>query len=121
MDGPREWSNEESQALANDFAVSREAIVRRLLILDRATEDFYDRKREEYLAQYRARAAREREGFAPLFRVALRDNGRQYTRLILEALDREQITLADAADYLGVRLKHLDEIAGAVARAATVG
>lgn len=81
----------------------------------------YDRKREEYLAQYRARAAREREGFAPPFRVALRDNGRQYTRLILEALEREQITLADVSDYLGVRLKHLDEIAGAVERAATAG
>jgi hypothetical protein len=95
--------------------------VRRLLILDRTTEAFYDRKREEYLAQYRARAVRERDGSPSLFRAALRDNGREYTLLVLEALEREEITLADVSDYLGVRLKHLDEIADAAERAATVG
>lgn len=116
--GPREWGDGTLQRLADQFAVSREVILRRLLILGRATDDFYERKREEYLAQYRALAAqpREREGFAPLFRVVVRDNGREYTRLVLEAFDQERITPADVSDYLGVRLKHLEDIAGAVER-----
>ncbi len=110
--GPREWSDPVLQRLADQFAVSREVVLRRLLILGRTTDDFYDRKRAEYLSRYQARAvrAREREGFAPLFRVVVRDNGRQYTRLVLDALDRERITLADVSDYLGVRLKHLDDL-----------
>jgi Zn-dependent peptidase ImmA (M78 family)/transcriptional regulator with XRE-family HTH domain len=119
--GPRDWSDEDIQELADHFAVSREAIVRRLVIVGRATEAFYDRKRAAYLVQYRTRAAKAREGFAPPFRVILRDNGRQYTRLVLDALDREQITLADVSDYLGVRIKHLEKIAGAVEHAGAPG
>ena len=118
--GRREWSDDVLGRLADQFAVSREVVLRRLLILERTTEDFYDRKRREYLVQYQALAARarEREGFPPLFRVAVRDNGRRYTRLVLEALERERITLADVSAYLGVRLKHLADIAGAVERVA---
>lgn len=121
--GPREWSEGSLQQLANQFAVSREVILRRLLILGRTTDDFYEHKREEYLAQYRALEihAREREGFAPFFRVVVRDNGREYTRLVLEALDRERITPADVSDYLGVRLKHLEDITGAVERVGARG
>jgi Zn-dependent peptidase ImmA (M78 family) len=119
--GTRDWSDEEILELADHFAVSREAIVRRLVIVGRATEAFYDRKRGAYLVQYRARAASAREGFAPPFRIVVRDNGRQYTRVVLEALDREQITLADVSDYLGVRIKHLEKIAGAVAHAGAPG
>ena len=118
MGGPRDWSDEEIQELADHFAVSREAIVRRLVIVGCATEAFYDRKREAFLVQYRARAAKAREGFASPFRVALRDNGRQYTRLVLDALDREQITLADVSDYLGMRIKHLEKIADLIRLAA---
>ncbi len=119
--GPRDWSDEEIQVLADYFAVSREAIVRRLVVVGWATEAFYDRKREAYLVQYRARAVKARDRFAPPFRIVLRDNGRQYTRLILDALDREQITLADVSDYLGVRIKHLEKIAGAVDHAGAPG
>ena len=116
--GAREWTDRLLQQLAEQFAVSREVILRRLLILGRTTDDFYERKREQYLTQYRALAAQaqEREGFAPLFRVVVRDNGREYTRLVLEAFDRERITPADVSDYLGVRLKHLEDIAGALER-----
>ena len=121
VDGPREWSDQEIRELADHFAISREAIVRRLVIVGRATEAFYDREREAYLVQYRARAVKAREGFAPPFRLVLRDNGRQYTRLVLDALDREQITLADVSDYLGVRIKHLEKIAGAVEQAGAPG
>src|SRR5947209_4779813 len=89
-------------AASPSAGASCEALVRRLAIVGRASEAFYDRKRGASRVQYRARAASVREGFAPPFRIAVRDNGRQYTRVVLEALDREQITLADVSDYLGV-------------------
>ncbi len=115
-----EWEDDALRALASDFGVSREVILRRLLILGKTTGEFYERKRAEYLAQYaeRATGARETGGFAPPSRVALRDNGRRYTGLVLEALERERITHADVSDYLGVRLKHLDEMAKALRQSA---
>jgi hypothetical protein len=82
----------------------------------RTTKDFYEAKRRECLEQDRFAAARrqEAEGYAPLHRLVVRDNGRRYTKLVLDAFTREQITGADVADYLGVRLKHLGDIADAV-------
>lgn len=118
----REWPEATISALAEAFAVSREVILRRLLILGKTTDGFYERKRHEYQAQYTRLAAqaqeraREQQAYAPVFRIALRDNGRRYTRLVLDAFERERITAADVSDYLGVRLKHLDLIAGALER-----
>jgi len=122
-DVPRPWGDPTVQQLADRFAVSREVILRRLLILGLTTDGFYEQKRDEYLAQYRAleARARAREGFAPPSRVTLRDNGRAYTRLVLDAFEQERITPADVTDYLGVRLKHLDDIAGALDRVGVRG
>ncbi len=121
--GPREWPDDTLKQLAEQFAVSREVILRRMVILGRATDDFYERKRAEYLARYRqlAEQAREREGFPPFYRILVRDNGREYTRLVLEAFDRQRITAADVSDYLGTSLKHLGDIAGAVERVGVRG
>jgi Zn-dependent peptidase ImmA (M78 family)/DNA-binding XRE family transcriptional regulator len=114
-----EWDENTIRALSGRFAVSREVLLRRLLILERTTEAFYQRKRAEYIDEYNARAAaageEEERGFAPFYRLVVRNNGRAYTQLVLEALKREQITPADVSDYLGVRLKHLENIAGAIA------
>lgn len=116
---PVEWEEDTIQQLATRFAVSREVVLRRLLILGRTTEAFYQRKRVEYREEYEARAAaaeeEESRGFAPYYRIVVRNNGRRYTQLVLDALKREHITPADVSDYLGVRLKHLENIAGAIA------
>jgi Zn-dependent peptidase ImmA (M78 family) len=113
------WAEDTLRELAGRFAVSREVLLRRLLILERTTEAFYQRKRAEYLEEYQAHAAavegEERRGFAPIYRLVVRNNGKRYTRLVLDALKRDQITPADVSEYLGVRLKHLDRIAGAIA------
>lgn len=121
--GRHEWTDTAIRALSDAFAVSREVILRRLLILGRTTEAFYERKRNEYQAHYARLAAlareraREQEGHPPVYRIVVRDNGRRYTRLVLDAFEGERITAADVSDYLGVRLKHLDRIADAVDRA----
>jgi Zn-dependent peptidase ImmA (M78 family)/transcriptional regulator with XRE-family HTH domain len=116
--GPRQWDDMTIGRLADRFAVSDEVILRRLLILGRTTDEFYEQKRDEYLARYRLAAARARErgGFAPLPVVTVRDHGRRFTRLVLDALERDRITLADASDYLGVQLKHLEAITSVVER-----
>jgi hypothetical protein len=44
----------------------------------------------------------------------VRNNGRLYTQLVLDALDNDRITFADVADYLSTNLKHLDAITALV-------
>jgi Zn-dependent peptidase ImmA (M78 family)/transcriptional regulator with XRE-family HTH domain len=114
--GPRAWDESVLRRLADRFAVSREVVLRRLLILGRTTQAFYEGKRDEYRQAFLAQRREAKEagtGFAPYPRVVVRDLGKRYTRTVLDAYEREQITSADVADYLGVRLKHLADISEA--------
>lgn len=112
----REWSDSDLRSLADRFVVSREVILRRLLTAGRTTESFYRRKRTQFIAEYREQQAQRSQegGFVPRSRLVVRNNGKRYTQLVLEAHERDRITAADVSDYLGVRLKHLDDIAHAV-------
>lgn len=111
---PLDWSDVELQALARRYGVSREAVLRRLLILGVATEDYYREKRAQFLEEYRDRKETERQRNAekdiriPMANLVATRNGYAYSRLILEALDDERITYSAATDYLGVRPKHLN-------------
>lgn len=107
-DGERRWTNTEISALADKYKVSREALVRRLVSLGRASWDFYLAKRREYQPGYSS-GTLEKERFRVSFqRRRVRDYGRGYVRLVLEAYHRGRINTLDAADYLGgVNVRHL--------------
>jgi Zn-dependent peptidase ImmA (M78 family) len=47
-----QWSDADIADLASQFSVSREALLRRLLTLDRTTNEFYLRKRGQYIAEF---------------------------------------------------------------------
>jgi Zn-dependent peptidase ImmA (M78 family)/DNA-binding XRE family transcriptional regulator len=104
-----EWDDEEIGALAERYSVSQEAVVRRLVSLQLTSWAFYHEKRRAYREAYERRREEE-EGFAPYHRVRVRDLGRAYVRLVLEAYHRDQINTSEVSDYLGVRLKHLPKI-----------
>lgn len=97
--------------LARRYGASREAVLRRLVILGRVSPAFYQRKRQEYAreSQRRLRAGRG-GGYAPPHTMAVAIGGSLFTRLVLQAYDDERITSSDVAEYLGVRLKHLERI-----------
>jgi hypothetical protein len=42
---PQPWPEATLRVLADHFAVSREVVLRRLLVLERTTEEFYESKR----------------------------------------------------------------------------
>jgi Zn-dependent peptidase ImmA (M78 family) len=112
-EGRHEWSNNELDALARRYVVSREVVLRRLLILDRTTPEFYGAKRQEFLAQYK-RAEREQEPAVDFKRnlpqEAVSNYGRSFAELVLETYQQDRIPLSDAAQYLGVRAKHLPTV-----------
>lgn len=101
------WSDEEIVALANRYSVSRETLLRRLVILGRASRDHYRRQRARYLAEYRERVT---GGFAPVPVRTLSQVGRLYARLVLDSFHQEKITSSDVSEFLGVRLKHMPQL-----------
>jgi Zn-dependent peptidase ImmA (M78 family) len=114
--GFHEWSDAEIESLSNVYGVSREAVVRRLLSIGRATQAFYGRKRTQYIAEFvalKARQKAEAEG-KPIRRHMPRETvgnyGRPFIRAVLENYHRDRITLSEVSGYLGVKVKHIPAI-----------
>ena len=109
--GP-DWADREIETLARRFSVSREVVLRRLLILGRTEQAFYQRKRDEYAAQYREieeRRRREEQTPRPIPRdlIAVARSGQFLSVLVLGSYAQGRITASDVADYFGIRIKHL--------------
>jgi Zn-dependent peptidase ImmA (M78 family) len=106
----RKWTNEELTALANKFCVSREVILRRLLILGKTTKDYYLQKRSDFIREFAKLKVEKKEGRKHWPSEYLRNNGVKFARLVLSAYYRDHINLSDVSDYLGMKLKHLSWI-----------
>jgi Zn-dependent peptidase ImmA (M78 family) len=114
-----DWDDQAIELLAEQFSVSREAIVRRLLTLGRTTAQFYAQKRAQYQAQTIAITETRKDdegggGFESPAIKAVSVQGPSYIRLVLESYYQGRITLSDVSSYLGVRTKHLSRIEKAV-------
>lgn len=111
-DGSVRWSGEELSALARRFSVSREVILRRLLILGKTSQRFYREMRSSFEAdyrKYRERLARA-EGGPTWDRRALARVGKLFARLALQSYYQEQITAGDLSEYFGIKLQHMPAI-----------
>jgi len=105
----RDFEEQDIVALSRRFRVSREVILRRLLIFDIVTRQFYESKRSQYereLEQTRGPS----EGFAPPHALALSTAGPLFTGLVIRSYQQHRITAADVAEYLNLRLKHLPRV-----------
>jgi Zn-dependent peptidase ImmA (M78 family)/transcriptional regulator with XRE-family HTH domain len=109
----RQWDDEVLAELSSRYGASREAVLLRLVTLDRASWDFYLSKRQAFQDAYaQARQEekdrrREATGGPPPYRMAVRDRGRPYVRLVLDAYYRDAIGLSDVSRLLGLKIKHL--------------
>lgn len=110
------WSDDELKDLAYRYGVSREVILRRLLICGRTSKSFYEEKRQEVFLREKAEIPeRTGESWGPLPHTsAISRAGKLFVRLVLDNYYKENITLSEVSEYLGVRLKHLRSIEAAV-------
>lgn len=112
--GRGDWSDADLRRLAGDYGVSREVVLRRLLILGRTTERFYRRKRQQYQEEWQAQEERQTGGYAPPHAVALNRVGRLFARTVLESFYDGRLSASDLPRYLGLKLGHLPEFEAAV-------
>jgi Zn-dependent peptidase ImmA (M78 family) len=106
----REWEDGTISGLARRYRVSREVIVRRLLTFERATTNFYRRKREQYAAEF----VREREAQNAVPERGsdkqVRILGNLFTKLVVDTYRSGGISLSEAVSYLGIKTRHLPEV-----------
>jgi Zn-dependent peptidase ImmA (M78 family) len=112
-EGRHPWSDEELTALGRIYGVSREVALRRLLILGRTSQDYYGARHAAFMGQYK----REEEEKAPpekfmrnMPQEAISNYGEAFTNLVVDTYHQDRIPLSDAAQYLGVRAKHISRV-----------
>ena len=110
--GPRPVPDEDLKRLANRFKVSREVILRRLVIVNLASMEYYRIRRDEWLAK--AKAPQHFRSPSPAGRC-VREKGVPFVSLVLENRRTGRITAKEVADYLETRSDHLPRIEEIVA------
>jgi Zn-dependent peptidase ImmA (M78 family) len=115
------WSDAEISDLARSFNVSREAVLRRLLTLNRTTDNFYRQKRTQYIAKYLASQKRKKEKAADaemrrnMPQETVSNFGKRLVNMLLDNYHQDRMTLSEISGYLGLKVKHvpkLEEVAG---------
>jgi Zn-dependent peptidase ImmA (M78 family) len=118
------WPEQTLGALSERYGVSREVVVRRLYSLGLTTWTFMRAKIDEYRVGYEEYRAQQKEkpkkGGPGWHRMRVRDFGRPYIRLALDAYYRDDINASELAGFLEVKLNKLaaleQELAEAEAR-----
>lgn len=108
------WELPELDPLARVFQVSRQVIVRRLLILHRTNQPTYEALTRAMDEEFKSIPKREGGFVAPPTNV-LSLVGRTYTGLALTAYYQQRITASTLSDVLGLRLRHLPALSRALA------
>ncbi len=104
-----EWDEGFLRAVARQFWVSREVVLRRLLDAGRTSREFYQGMRARYVEEY-ARIRAEQDGRVPYYRMVLLSNGRLLTRLAVDAYSTSAITGSELSRILNAKLDHLPRI-----------
>ena len=104
------WDNDELEALALRFGVSREAMLRRLLTLGKTTQAFYDKMRPSFQAEYDDLAEQKSTGGPPQHLQMLSQLGRAFTRLVFEGYHERRLTLRDVANHFNMQVKLVPEM-----------
>jgi Zn-dependent peptidase ImmA (M78 family) len=116
---PASWSDVEIRHLADGYGVSREVVLRRLLLFDVISESYFQTKIRQFHDEYARQASSREGGFAPPHRMALASAGPAFVRLVLASYSQDRITASDVAGFLGIRLKHLPRIERDLLRSAS--
>lgn len=115
------WGDAEISDLARNFNVSREAVLRRLLTLNRTTDHFYRQKRTEYIAEYLESQKRKKEKAAEtemkrnMPQETVSNVGKRLVNMLLDNYHQDRMTLSEISGYLGLKVKHvpkLEEVSG---------
>jgi Zn-dependent peptidase ImmA (M78 family) len=106
--GQKEWAKLDLIEIGNGFDTGPLVILRRLLDNNRTTRSFYEEKHDAWNKPTFGKA-KEPEG-RNIPKEIIREKGKTYIGLALNAFDRNKINLKDLSDYLGVKFSYIPRI-----------
>ncbi len=104
------WSVSEIARLARRYKVTPAALAARLLELKRLNYDSYRTWKTEWQDYLRSLPAKKRVVIVPQTVQSLNRNGTRYSRLVIEALNMDQITPVQASRFLKIRFPYVEEM-----------
>jgi len=107
----KEWPEDTLKTIAQIFQVSKEVILRRLLILNLTTKEYYDKMHEEWKSKYKERFGRG--GKNPI-KICIQERGKKYVSMVFNAYEQHKINNINAADYLGVKIDKISKVKEAI-------
>lgn len=107
-----EWPLRTLGTISNHFFVSKEVILRRLVIFKKAPKSFYGKMHEIW--EEAARKDLEKKGGGGggrnIAKECIDQCGTHFISTVLDQHKKERITYSDVSDYLGIRLKYLPKV-----------
>jgi Zn-dependent peptidase ImmA (M78 family) len=107
----REWPENFLRDIARDFNISKEVVLRRLLILDLTTKKYYLKKHKEWKSKYKEPFGR---GKKDEIKICLKERGKKYISMAFDAYERKKIDEMRVADYLGVTSDKIPKVKEAI-------
>lgn len=113
------WTDAEIRSVSDQFGVSREAFLRRLVTFNRTTEGFYQAKKAQYDEEWRAYKARQKIEYKESKKKfstnppqdVFVELGRPFVRLVLNSVKQDLMTLNEASGYFGnLRIRHFPKL-----------
>lgn len=112
------WSSEDLVTLSERYSVSQEAVIRRLYSLSLTSWDFLQERLAEFRAAYdeareelkRRRAEAAKPGGPSYYKMKVRDLGRPFISLALDAYYRREITGADLFEFLEIKVSQIPKL-----------
>ena len=111
-----DWTTDELDQLASRYKISTEALLLRLISLQKATWELYWRRKPELEDIYAdARAQRQevqKESDSPplYYQLKARNIGHGYAHAVLDAYRSRAISSLDVADYLQVKFNQIPKL-----------
>ena len=111
-----DWTTNELDSLASKYKISTEALLLRLISLQKASWDLYWRRKSELENIYAEARAQQQEiqkesdGGPPYYRIKARNIGHGYAHAVLDAYRSRAISSLDVADYLQVKFNQIPKL-----------
>jgi Zn-dependent peptidase ImmA (M78 family) len=106
----REWPENFLRDIARDFNVSKEVILRRLLILGLTTKNYYLKKHREWKSKYKPFGRGKKDEI----KICLKERGKKYISMAFDAYEHKKIDEMRVADYLGVTSDKIPRVKEAI-------
>lgn len=104
----KEWANNELIELSNEYGVSKQSLLLRLIHTHKAQQDSYNILNEEWRIQ-KQNNKKQSGGGSPVLNQ-MKYNGKLYSQIVLTAYENGIISSVEFSENIGLRLKHVDEL-----------